>query len=51
MCLEEEKDDAKTEFVDKLMNKENSSNQYIEKNGDADVRSFEDLKYYFAETN
>ena len=33
------------------MNKENSSYQYTEENGDVDVRCFEDLKDCFAETN
>ena len=33
------------------MNKENSSYQYEKEEGDVDVRSFEDLKDCFAETN
>ena len=49
--LDEEGEDADTKFTDKLMDLEKSSYQYTEEEGDVDVRSFEDLKDCFVETN
>ena len=46
---EEEKEDANTEFDDKLMNRENSSYQCAEENEDVDEKSIEDFKCCFAE--
>ena len=48
---EEEKEDANTEFDDKLMNRENSSYQCAEENEDVDENSIEDFKGFFTETN
>ena len=44
-------EDVDTEFTDKLMDMEKSSYHYTEENEDVDVRSFEELKEYFVETN
>ena len=46
--LDEEGEDANTEFTSKLMDMEKSSYQYTEENEDVDVRSFEGRKDYFA---
>ena len=49
--LDEEGEDADTDFTDKIMDMEKSSYRYIEENKDVDEKSIEDFKGCFAETN
>ena len=48
--LDKEKEDADTEFADKLMNMAKNSYQCEMEEGNVEERSFEDLKDCFAET-
>ena len=49
--LDEEGNDVDEEFTEEIMNYVESSYQYEKENGDVDVRSIEDLKDCFVETN
>ena len=44
--LDKEKEDADTEFANKLMNRERSSYQYTGENKDVDEKSIADFKYF-----